>query len=457
MLFRKLAFCCTWIAFAFLSTGCALTVTTLGDHDDGTCDDADCSLREAINAANKNTVKQLIRFDTSQGSINLTSPLPVVSQPIKIDGTTHPAYVDSPVVGINGNGHFVGADCLVITAGDSLVKGITVANCWGDGIRLENNGGNKIVGTHVNTCHQRGIFISSSQNVIGGPTAADRNVISSNNSSGIRIEGAGADGNVIQGSYIGLDETGKLKRANHSGISIETNSNVVGGTGAGEGNVISGNWCRGMYVSGNGNVIQGNLFGVTADGATSVHNGCHGISLVGDNNNVGGVAAGAGNTVAYSQMDGITVSGVQNNVRRNSIHTNAGIGINLCPLGCEGVSPNDPGDADSGGNQMQNYPLLTSATSVLGNVTVEGVLQSTPGEGFTIEFFKNSSCDVSGFGQGAEYLADFGVATTGNGEASFIAGFPVGVVAAGDFITATATDGSGNTSEFSACIEVTGE
>jgi hypothetical protein len=162
-------------------------------------------------------------------------------------------------------------------------------------------------------------------------------------------------------------------------------------------------------------------------------------------NAVGGTAP---NTIANNGGDGVFVSaGTGNAVRSNSLYGNAGLGLDL---GTDGVTPNDPGDSDTGPNGLQNFPVVTFAGSGGGSTTVQGSLNSTPSSSFTVEFFSNPSCDGSSNGEGKVFLGSAAVATNGSGNASFDQSFAT-EVAQGDVVTATATDGSGNTSEFSAC------
>jgi len=114
------------------------------------------------------------------------------------------------------------------------------------------------------------------------------------------------------------------------------------------------------------------------------------------------------------------------------------------------VTANDDGDGDSGPNNLQNFPVLTSAT--IGSTTIEGTLNSTPDTEFRLEFFANSTCDPSGHGEGERFLGSTTVMTDGDGDASFSVTFPETVP--GEFITATATDPDNNTSEFSQCLLV---
>ena len=163
---------------------------------------------------------------------------------------------------------------------------------------------------------------------------------------------------------------------------------------------------------------------------------------------IGGVDAG--NTIAFNAGIGVNVlSGTGATISDNSIFANGGLGIDLAP---GGVTPNDKRDGDVGANQLQNFPELQSAVSRGTSGTVRGKLDSVPSSSFRIEVFGNAACDPSGNGEGQTFLgaADLTTNNGGNGEFSVTAAF-----APGDYITATATDASGNTSEFSGCLLAT--
>jgi hypothetical protein len=114
---------------------------------------------------------------------------------------------------------------------------------------------------------------------------------------------------------------------------------------------------------------------------------------------------------------------------------------------------NDPCDSDPGPNNLQNFPVLTSGISSGFSTTIQGNLISTANTTFTIEFFANAACDPSGFGEGQAFIGSTTVTTGTDCGATFNVSLPVGVPA-GQFITATATDPAGNTSEFSQCAQV---
>src|SRR5262249_32074353 len=200
------------------------------------------------------------------------------------------------------------------------------------------------------------------------------------------------------------------------------------------------------------NVIKGNLIGITRLGG-SLPNARRGVSIEAGSsgNTIGGVAAGEGNTIAFHSGAGVFVdSGTGNAIRGNSIFANGALGIDLAPAG---VTPNDHCDADSGANGLQNYPVLLSASSLNGTTTISGSLDSTPSSSFTVDFYANTECDPSGFGQGRTYIGTLPpLMTDGNCAATFQASFPTSFPVR--FISATATDSARNTSEFSNCLAV---
>jgi hypothetical protein len=105
---------------------------------------------------------------------------------------------------------------------------------------------------------------------------------------------------------------------------------------------------------------------------------------------------------------------------------------------------------DAGLNNQHNYPVLASTSVSGGNVNIAGTLDSTAGGTFTIEFFASPTADPSGFGEGKNFLGSTTVTDSNNDcLTSFNISLPY-AVSTGTFITATATDANGNTSEFSA-------
>ena len=353
-----------------------------------------------------------------------------------------------------------------------------------------------------------GILIkNSSTNQIGGAGAL-RNVISGNTSNGVQISGLSATGNVVEGNTIGLDMTGTIAvgnglhgvfvenatlgntigglagnviSANTVGISLDnastnavygnligtdalgtggygnaaegiliknSSTNQIGGAGALR-NVIADNASSGILMTGSsvGNVVEGNYIGVDISGLVALANAGNGVQItsLSAGNRIGGTVAGLENTIAYNGLDGLFLfSGTGNAIFSNVIHSNDGLGIDL---GNDGVAPNDPGDGDTGANGLQNYPVLSGANSSAN--TVSGDLNSTPTTTFRVEIFRNSACDLSNFGEGETFAAFVNVTTDFSGDASFNVSIPV---SSGEIFTATATDPTNNTSEFSQCV-----
>jgi hypothetical protein len=339
--------------------------------------------------------------------------------------------------------------------------------------------GNEVIGNVIGTDAkgnydignaQEGVRIdSASDTTVGGTTNLSRNIISGNNV-GVLIIGATASENVVLGNYVGTDATGALGLGNSlEGVRIDgAPSNTVGGVLAGSRNVISANhW--GVTISGSTatqNAIQGNLIGTDASGKNPLGNELDGVLITASasTNSVGGLPIAQANTIADNLRDGVRVdSGTGNAIPSNSIFGNGdvhvghvGIGINLVgPADLpSGVTPNTPGGPHSGPNDLQNFPVLSLATSNAStSTTISGSLNSTPNTSFTIQFFSNLAADPSGFGQGHVFLGNTTVLTDSAGNASFTF-TALTATAAGQFVSATATDPSGNTSEFAASIPV---
>ena len=317
------------------------------------------------------------------------------------------------------------------------------------------NGGGGIVNSALGT---RGTVL------VGGTTAAARNIISG--SSSIIKDGIdnlfGANTLVVQGNYIGTDITGTLALGNGgNGIGLFGNgSAMIGGSAAGAGNVISGNSLDGIRIFGGGATIQGNLIGLKAGGASPLTNGVGGISADRTTTTIGGTGAGEGNRIVHAPgFYGIDVENSTGNllpvtIRGNSITASGAATALGIDLAGDGVTGNDSCDADTGvPNEFQNFPVITSAVVSSGNVTVGGTLNSTANSSFSVDLFSNVSCNPSGNGEGLTYLGSVTVPTDGTCNGSFSTSLPI--PAGQTILTATATDSLGNTSEFSACFTAT--
>ncbi|MEO8457650.1 MAG: hypothetical protein ABI559_07560 [Chloroflexota bacterium] len=309
-----------------------------------------------------------------------------------------------------------------------------------------------------------GIYINASQNnTVGGSDPGYGNFITASSEVGVLIDGD-AEGNQILGNWIG----GKPDiGGNGVGIRIVADFNDV------MDNTIVNNLFEGLSITGNANVVSGNSIG--REGVSpSGGNGAQGIVISGNNNRIGpvlnpnsqptGTNGGIlGNVISNNVGAGILVEeGTGNTISLNSIGTNSGGGIDLAP---EGSTPNDQDDPDTGANNLQNHPVLTSATiqpsaanGVViqgGGTKVQGTLNSNPNITFVLEFFASESCTTGAIpGKGEQYLDSLEVTTNASGDAGFsiVIG---GALEQGEFVTATATHDLGSTSEFSNCITPT--
>jgi CSLREA domain-containing protein len=485
------------ISQSFLSAA-VFVVNSNGDAadahvGDGICatSSGDCTLRAALQEANALGGSNTIQFSVGSGlqTIIPTSALPASTSPIVIDATTQPGYAGTPLIELSGASAKGQTNGLDIAGGNSVVAGFIVNGFPASGIRLRGPGGNVVRACWVGTDSSGtlavanksdGILIDSSpNNLIGGTTTSDLNVVSGNNGlGGIHINGVAASANVIQGNYIGTNAAGNAAIPNFGrGVAVQNApNNLIGGTVPGSRNLISGNRASGVRVFGGSatnNVIQGNYVGTDSTGQKFVPNS-RGLQSRSTGTLIGGPAPEAANTVAGNGIDGIALTNegsnmvVQGNViygngrgigvyyggnagfvfTGNSIYSNRMLGIDW---NVDGVTPNDAGDLDT---YLQNFPVLTAAQTNGTSVTLTGTLNSTPSNTFTLEFFANRACDPSGNGEGQRYLGQTVVTSDASGAASFSLTLPTRV-ATGQFATATATQATDGTSEFSACVAFT--
>jgi CSLREA domain-containing protein len=181
---------------------------------------------------------------------------------------------------------------------------------------------------------------------------------------------------------------------------------------------------------------------ITLDGSNAGA-GANGLTISASNSKVRGL------TITRFSGDGIRVaSGAGNDLRGNTLFDNGGLGLNL---GSDAVTPNDVGDPDTGANNLQNFPVLFRAVPGATSTLIDAFINSAANTAFAIEVFSNTACDPSGAGEGQTFLSSTSATTDNKGEAYFQMTVAT-VVSAGQFVTATATDPGGNTSEFSPCL-----
>jgi titin len=349
------------------------------------------SFRQAIlNSNGSRDATNSIEFviDSGAQTIRPTSPLPTVTRPVVIDGTSQPGYAGTPLIELDGS--LAGAaNGLKITAGGCTIQGLVINRFGQDGIQIQAGGGNTIQGDYLGTDltgttalgNGLGLEIDSDGNWVAN------NLISGNRVDGVRALAPGGNSNVLLGNLIGTDATGTMSLAPanaNNGVVITGAWNTVGGTDAGAGNLISGNHQQGIYVNGAGatnNVIQGNYIGTDATGMVEVSNGLRGITVANgaSDNLIGGPDIGAGNLLSGNLQNGLELTGdgtTGNLVQGNLIGTDAtggaalpnhlrGVGISYGASG-NTVGGTAPGARNIISGNLQNGVLLDAGTD--GNV-----------------------------------------------------------------------------------------
>jgi uncharacterized repeat protein (TIGR01451 family) len=578
------------------------------------------SLRQAILDANGHAGPDTIAFNIGGGgvrTISPLSPLPNIAETLLVDGTSQPGYAGTPLIELNGTSAGGSANGLTIlgglTASGTTIRGLAI-NRFGNGgtggggagilvqavpnVELSGNYiGVDRTGTFALSNRTDGIVIDASSNANAFTIVS--NVVSGNGRHGIFVLGSVTSGGGIRNNRIGTDFSGVNAVPNSvNGVTVSNSTAAINA------NVISGNLGYGvslLFFASQCEVFD-NKIGTNAAGTGPVPNGAGGVEIDSSSNNkLTPINQFPANTIAFNNGNGVSInSGTVNTISRNTIHSNAGLGIDLTPTGgvptqvldfedrpdniplgtafaspyqgvtwtnwlegapvtqngyvphgvnsiwgavtgakftfsertfvgarfsrstlvpstgaiffelyrqgslvatspvlpdtsgpltflpsgyagvvdevrvisngnsmsqagalwimddvtfANGVTPNDADDSDAGANNLQNFPIIASATAANGQTSIPTTLISTPNTPFTIEYFSTPACDGLSIGQGMTYIGTATVAGNVNGNMSIPAVFG-GEIATGLYITATATDGAGNTSEFSPCVRV---
>lgn len=489
-----------------------------------------CSLRAALQEADADAEESRIEFaipGPGPHTIELESSLPMITDPYgptTIDGYTQPGSRANTApsgsnadlrVAVQGSGSS-GPSGLTITSAGNVVRGLALYDLAGairiiDPTAVFNIVAGNFIGTNPAGTFSTSAFdvlsigvtvnLNASFNRIGGPTLAERNVVSGNAGRGIGLFWD-TSYNVVENNVIGLSPTGApLGNLGHGvDLNYRTHHNRIGSDTPGLGNVISANGGEGVEVSHGEetvqNLVAGNLIGTTLDGdggTSATGNDRHGVFVEDHANNTtirgntivangsaveggikisnfshhnviewnrigattdgsavwnggsGGFAIklenaatnnriGPGNAI-IGHWRGVWVASdtsVRNRITRNVIEGQTMLGIDLAPT--DSHSGNDPGDADTGANDRQNWPVL----KVLTPTTVRAYTCS----GCTVELFENRT-GAGTFGPASAYL------TSGVGGSDGTVVLTIEDTGGARVVTATATDAAGNTSEMS--------
>ena len=382
------------------------TVSSLADSGDG-------SLRAAITSVNADTTADEIDFSVA-GVIQLTSgALPVITNTVKIDGTTAPGFAGAPLVEIDNNGF---AGLTFSGASNCTLASLSIVNANGAGVMLFGSFGDRL----------------------NSPTGFN---------------------NTVVGNYIGLALDGSVAANTGFGLIIGAPaSQTIGGTAPVDRNVISGNGAGGIQLESTGANILGNFIGTDPTGQAAAPNQGNGITMSGYGITVGGTDPGAGNVIAFNTQSGV-MTNPGNGVLGNTIFSNGSKGIDV-----EGTPSNN-----GNGNQILPVPQLSFAVESPGSSTgsvqvqVGGVLNvptvvadESASLAYTIQVF--ATLNGVPAGQGQLFLGSVQVNTNAKGFAAFTlnASVPAG---SGTTFTATASTpvfATSNTSEFSPAFAIGG-
>ncbi len=475
-----------------------LVVNSTADPGDGICNRVECTLHEALVAANARVGADTITFNipgAGPHTIKLTTPLPTIQEAVLLDGysqpgarpatTSNPAELDAVIlIEIDGSGLTPGQNTfgegLRIDGNQSVIRGLAINHFTGPGIILWGGaGGNRLEG-----------------NFLGADPSGNR---AAGNTRGLQVSALADSANEIVGNLIVGNEGGilldqasnVLVEANRIGLAL--NGAPLGNRGAGvqmaesfpvtiQNNLVAHNGGTGIATARAASVIRANA--VTANGS-GISCFADGACLVEDNliaHNQGdglAIGSGSGSTLRHNEITGNGGQGVNFSFRDgpyqvegNRITENGGIGVAVTgdrphlvvtlatdniianngglgiDLNADGVTLNDPGDADQGANGLQNFPVV-SGVRLNRATTVEGIFNSTPNTPFTLAFYANRSCDPSRFGEGEQLLGTLATTTDGSGNATYRGTF-LPVIPDGAFVTATAIGPQG-AAEFSSC------
>ncbi|MBU0753497.1 MAG: hypothetical protein KJ645_00050 [Planctomycetes bacterium] len=463
------------------------------------------SLRWAITQANATLGWDNINFNIGGGgfwTINPLTPLPALTDPngVLIDGLTQPGAVSganppsTARLMIEVNGLMAGpAHGIWIQSNGNTVQGLIVNDFEQDGFRIEGGIANPTADNNLLYCNFVGTDFSGTIgqgngrnttqfwagihicNVPGGQAnynIADRNLSSSNWAEGVWVEGPRQPGDVgfnnILFNYIGTDLNGIAPLGNmHEGVCLTegTHDNLV------DSNLISANFYDGVGIQGYNNygypvppiqtfnnTVSQNIIGLDIN-LNPLGNTMHGVAIGEYGPSQWGCAdynIVSLNTIAHNGRAGVAVwedwinntNADHNLITQNSIYANGGLGIDLEN---DNVTANDyPNDPDTGANQWLNFPVINVVNYNMGVTTISGWLDIDTAENTaTIEVFL-APLDPSGFGEGSFYLGSTIPDAFGNWTLN------TNMLIPGDYVSATTSDASNNTSEFCQNAQVPG-
>ncbi|MEP6483795.1 MAG: right-handed parallel beta-helix repeat-containing protein [Rudaea sp.] len=445
------------------------------------------SLRAAITASNANGADgAIISFDIGSGCgphvIHLATALPDLTAEVHVEGYTQPGASKNTLNGYSENN---AAICIVLAGDNAVDDGLAVPASVADAMEmsvqgvafsgfthsaLNLRGGSHHVVAGIRTGGSLGGFALQTNSygvilaagvhgaTIGGPDPGDFNQLGDITHNAVYIASStassvAAHGNLIQNNIIGYV-------VDSPGISVSLPTIGAGIAVGGYNNSIFDNQvsyagASGLHISNldaHGNSVNYNgFFQNTGDGVL-VDDDAHDNQLF-------------GNGIFDSLGAGVRIVNGQNNeIIFNNIDYNTGLGIDLANAG---VTPNDNDSmqpAPDYANRGQNFPTITAAAGGHTGI-VSGTLTTTPGD-YYINVYGTTSCSDSGDRSGQNYFSypvfgsfsGFKVTVpniTAQGQGSISFSIPVTLESLPNdplSVTATTTNSTGNTSEYSACL-----
>ncbi|HEX5079057.1 MAG TPA: right-handed parallel beta-helix repeat-containing protein, partial [Geminicoccaceae bacterium] len=399
------------------------------DLGDGSCADAAgaCTLRAALAQANASPGADTIAFAIAGAGVHTIAPasaLPQVTDPVTIDATSQPGYAGTPLVELNGQNALGAAgaqvDGLLVSAGQTSVRGLALNRFSGWQLHLKSNGGDtlaaNVIGTSANgetipsaaSSSAKGIWVENVAATIGGSggfsasgavCAADCNLISPGYNAvgsgiGIQVSGANASGTVIAGNFLGTTRGGERfafvsgigeRRGVSVGILVQDTSGVtIGGTSLFARNLISNAAFQAIRLeNAQETTIQGNWLGLNAAGTQALPS-TDGALYVGPSSSgtlLGGptlvTGAPPGNVVASAAPSNATMNlqGPQTTLEGNLIGTNPGGSLALANPSVAAMTISGAGTRIGGADPLARNVIAGHASGItfLGPATTAAV------------------------------------------------------------------------------------
>lgn len=483
-----------------------LTVTSNADSGAG-------SLRAVIDQANASSGLNLIQFDipgTCPRLITLAAPLPDLTEDVIINGFSQPDSAWNTVdfgnnaklcIGVVGSQLVDVPYALRVPSNSSAalkVRGIAFGGFDAGGgllgeatIFLQGGSGHQIQGNQFGgSFHSTTLPVSdegvrlmnnATDALIGGSNPSLRNTFSNSSVAAIRILGSVSGDHRIINNYIGTTPSGLSAAGNFDGIRIiQSGGNHV------LDNLISGNTRDGILISGDqatGNIVGNNRIGGIRAGFFQICGPAplppcpppltnrKGVFIDNDanNNTIGPTTfVGGPNRIRYSTQHGVRViSGQRNRILNNSLFDNGTganeLDIDIDAFGLGAIDADCGASADGRANRGQNRPVIDTAQGNGTTLSVTGTLTSCTNTGgfdamYRMQFFASNNCAANDHGPGRYFIGDHNVFLDGSDQTDVTESFAAELEhpwlsLGGKYITATATDIFGNTSEFSQCVQ----